>query len=45
MQKYRVIVENFGGECKRVIVLAANPYDAMAAAQKGGWYAVDVEAA
>ena len=43
MKLYTVTVENFEGRCKRVKVLAATPYDAMAACQKNGWYAVDVK--
>lgn len=39
---YRVTLENFDGRCKKVKVVAANPYDAMAATQKGGWYPVEV---
>lgn len=45
MNRYRVILENYDGDCKRVIVLASSPYDAMALAQRGGWYPVDVELA
>lgn len=43
MNSYTVTVENFEGKCKRVKVTAANGYEAMATAQKNGWYAVDVE--
>ena len=43
--KYRVTVENFDGRCKRVTVLAHSPEDAMAMAQRGGWYPVEVVAA
>ena len=42
MKTYRVTVENHDGGCKRVKVIASNPYDAMAMAQKNGWYPVDV---
>ena len=41
MKSYKVTLENYDGKCKRVTVLADNEYDAMALAQKGGWYAVD----
>jgi type II secretory pathway component PulF len=44
MQKYRVTLENYDGRCKRVTVTADNPYDAMAIAQKNGWWPVDVVA-
>jgi hypothetical protein len=40
-----VTVENFDGKCKRVKIVAHSPEDAMALAQKGGWYPVDVQAA
>ena len=43
--KYRVTVENYDGGCKRVTVLAHSPEDAMAMAQRGGWYPVEVVAA
>ena len=42
MNKYTVILENFEGGCKRVTVTAASQWEAMAAAQKDGWYPVDV---
>ncbi len=42
---YIVTVENFDGGCKRVTVLAHSPHEAMAKAQRGGWYPVDVRAA
>ena len=42
MNKYRVTVENFEGKCKRVTVSAVDQWEAMAAAQKNGWYPVDV---
>jgi hypothetical protein len=45
MTKYTVTVENYSGDCKRVTVLAASPCDAMAQAQKNGWYPVDVKTA
>ncbi len=41
MKNYKVTLENYEGKCKRVTVLANNEYDAMALAQKGGWYAVE----
>lgn len=41
MKKYKVTLENYDGKCKRVTVEAGNEYDAMAMAQKGGWYAVE----
>ncbi len=43
MNKYRVTVENYDGECKRVTVVASDAYTAMAMAQRGGWYPVDVK--
>ncbi len=42
MNRYRVTVENFEGGCKRVTVTATDQYEAMAAAQRDGWYPVDV---
>jgi len=42
MKEYKVTVENYEGGCKSVKVLANDPYDAMAKAQKNGWYPVDV---
>lgn len=45
MTRYRVILENYDGGCKRVIVTSTDPYDAMALAQElyRGWYPVDVQ--
>ena len=43
MQKYTVTLENYDGRCKRVTIMAASPCDAMAQAQRNGWYAVDVK--
>lgn len=43
MKTYTVTLENYEGKCKRVKVLASDPYEAMALAQKNGWYPVDVE--
>lgn len=43
--QYVVTVENYDGRCKRVKVFAFSPEDAMAMAQKGGWYPVDVKIA
>lgn len=45
MNKYTVTVENYDGDCKRVTVIASSPCDAMAMAQKNGWYPVDVRLA
>lgn len=47
MTRYRVTLENYEGDCKRVIVKSTDPYDAMALAQEcyRGWYPVDVELA
>ena len=44
-KKYRVTVENYEGGCKRVLVMAFSPEEAMAKAQRGGWYPVEVVAA
>jgi hypothetical protein len=43
MYKYRVTLESYCGECKRITVVASDPYTAMAMAQRGGWYPVDVK--
>ena len=43
MKTYTVTLENYEGKCKRVKILATDPYTAMAIAQKGGWYPVDVQ--
>ncbi len=43
MSEFRVTLENYEGKCKRITVIAANPYDAMAMTQRGGWYPVDVQ--
>ena len=43
MQTYKVTLENYDGKCKRIKVVASDPYAAMAIAQKGGWYPVDVQ--
>jgi hypothetical protein len=45
MNKYTVTVENYDGDCKKVTVIASSPCDAMAMAQKNGWYPVDVRLA
>lgn len=47
MTRYRVTLENYEGDCKRVTVKSTDPYDAMALAQEcyRGWYPVDVELA
>lgn len=42
MKTYTVTLENYEGECKRVKVIAPDPYTAMALAQINGWYPVDV---
>lgn len=42
-KKFRVTVESYDGGCKRVTVLAHSPEDAMARAQRGGWYPVEVK--
>lgn len=44
MTKYRVTLENSDGGCKRVTVMAATEWDAMAITQRGGWYPVEVVA-
>ena len=44
MNKYRVTLENYEGRCKRITVSTSSPYEAMAMAQRGGWYPVDVAA-
>jgi type II secretory pathway component PulF len=44
MNSYTVTLENYEGKCKRVNVLANDQYEAMAIAQKNGWYPVDVKA-
>jgi type II secretory pathway component PulF len=43
MKTYTVTLENYEGRSKRVKVDAANEYDAMASAQKNGWFPVDVK--
>ena len=43
MKTYTVTLENYEGKCKRVKIQANDPYEAMAMAQKGGWYPVDVQ--
>ena len=45
MKTYTVTLENFEGRCKRVKVIASNPYMAMAEAHMkyAGWTPVDVE--
>jgi len=40
MLKYKVILESNEGKCKHVVVTAYDQYEAMAKAQRAGWYAV-----
>lgn len=41
MKSFVVTLENFSGQCKKTTVLANSLDDAMAMAQRGGWFAVD----
>ena len=42
-KSFRVTVENYQGGCKRVTIQAFTPEEAMAKAQRGGWFPVDVK--
>ncbi len=41
MNKYRLTLESYEGNCKRITVLAASAEDAMGAYMFGKWIAVD----
>jgi len=43
MKTYKVTLESHSGSCKKVRVLAANKFEAMAKAQRGNWIAVEAE--
>ena len=45
MNRYKVTLENYEGRCKKMVVFAPGPYEAIAICQRGGWYPVEVVAA